>query len=928
MIILTESVQNADSKLNWKFAKSPQKKNGPKLFEIITILIVLYTNIVKYIYFCCQIFLCISIQSSISDYCVRSQLSSVNYYILCSTWISVTFNCSKQTETIAQIKMDTAFIDQKNSSFIERIYHTNIIDVEQGFSKAPSPYVTNNSSIDANEKQIEIENDDGIINETSCANLNSNRKDSPNNPEYTAFLNFLNKEYALEYREFLKTQNNPLTFRIFALVVIVTIITRIDFSSAFNLNRLYASAVILLVLGLILWSLYLLGRQCNILFGRSLPNQIQGCLDVIINSVFHNELESIIAFVFATCFFMVTIAKVLIGECPQGADMVQLNSCNTFASSKSPPIDMISLLFMSSLCVQMFIKNVRKRILVFDWIMSVIVVIWSVTYLDGWTFNLWLIPFSIACAILSYEIERIQMSMFVNSKRALNEEKSKREQMAKEHAEKDQILTQLNETKLKEEQNRINLEILELQAKNEVKLKEAETHQLRALMGNVAHDLKTPIHSVVMDIDVLKSRYVDAIKLFPDFHTYMIANEDENPLDIFDSLEATCKFMTMGINKCQDYTKSSSNMALKPSMETFELISALTIPVRCIMHHLHVKDRNRVIIHPVSDEICSYVISDKHWFSENLLCYLSNAIKYSDKNTSVDVKIELINEKGLPAESVSHNQLESMQLSWKAANRQMIRVSVEDRGVGIAEDERMNLFSPFKQAQRMAGGTGLGLYSLRKRLEALNGYCGVNARSDGLNGSVFWFAFPYRPDLTYTTLESKSRTSAQTEDSTSCMKSVISLRVLLVDDSPSILKITSRALRSKGHHVEVEENGSLGLQKMKSTFLTQEFDVLITDLQMPVMDGFTFVKRFRQYEEEVLLAHENNFVSNRKCNDHNGRFLIIGMSANSDEVSKQDALMAGFNNFISKPFVYDDFWNAVKPFNTAWYECNKSAGFT
>ena len=73
-------------------------------------------------------------------------------------------------------------------------------------------------------------------------------------------------------------------------------------------------------------------------------------------------------------------------------------------------------------------------------------------------------------------------------------------------------------------------------------------------------------------------------------------------------------------------------------------------------------------------------------------------------------------------------------------------VTVEDHGVGVSEELRETLFQPFRQAQRHTGGTGLGLYSLFKRMEALGGDCGVRARSDGSAGSVFWFSFPYRPD--------------------------------------------------------------------------------------------------------------------------------------------------------------------------------------
>ena len=75
-------------------------------------------------------------------------------------------------------------------------------------------------------------------------------------------------------------------------------------------------------------------------------------------------------------------------------------------------------------------------------------------------------------------------------------------------------------------------------------------------------------------------------------------------------------------------------------------------------------------------------------------------------------------------------------------------VVVEDHGVGVSSEIQSTLFRPFKQAQRLTGGTGLGLFSLYKRIEALGGKCGCTSRSDGdPEGSMFWFTFPYRNDL-------------------------------------------------------------------------------------------------------------------------------------------------------------------------------------
>ena len=74
-------------------------------------------------------------------------------------------------------------------------------------------------------------------------------------------------------------------------------------------------------------------------------------------------------------------------------------------------------------------------------------------------------------------------------------------------------------------------------------------------------------------------------------------------------------------------------------------------------------------------------------------------------------------------------------------------MSVVDNGIGLSDATKLTLFQPFQQGMRLAGGTGLGLYSLSKRIDALGGKCGVNDRDDGVQGACFWFSFPYKPDF-------------------------------------------------------------------------------------------------------------------------------------------------------------------------------------
>ena len=104
------------------------------------------------------------------------------------------------------------------------------------------------------------------------------------------------------------------------------------------------------------------------------------------------------------------------------------------------------------------------------------------------------------------------------------------------------------------------------------------------------------------------------------------------------------------------------------------------------------------------------------------MCLLSNAVKYSDGGT-VNLTIELLDEKGDedPDTGMMTDRVEYSRRSSASpcASGPSVRVSIEDTGIGLTKETRDTLFQPFKQAQRMAGGTGLGLFSLSKRMEAL-----------------------------------------------------------------------------------------------------------------------------------------------------------------------------------------------------------------
>jgi CheY-like chemotaxis protein len=350
----------------------------------------------------------------------------------------------------------------------------------------------------------------------------------------------------------------------------------------------------------------------------------------------------------------------------------------------------------------------------------------------------------------------------------------------------------------------------------------------------------------------------------------------------------------------------------------------------------------------ISPTIATSIITDKQWLQENILCLLSNAVKYSVGGV-VTISASLApNDRSDSVKSTSSHKIE--------APKHVIRINIEDTGIGIADDVICNLFNPFKQAQRLAGGTGLGLYSLAKRIEALGGSYGAQKRPDGKQGSLFWFTVPYRPDTTLLTDFEASKSSISAfalRDQTVSMDTVTmspvsqhstrvlnKLNILVVDDSLSILKMSSMMLRRQGHTVSTAENGAEALQLMAAAFHgaldynsssrgaeSVKYDVVLMDLQMPIMDGLESTSRLRKLEKsndshatlvdaehssskaDALSASLNDMVE--MLSRHQ---LIIGVSANSDNETMEAAFSAGIDDFIPKPFT-------LKSFNETYMKC-------
>jgi len=223
-------------------------------------------------------------------------------------------------------------------------------------------------------------------------------------------------------------------------------------------------------------------------------------------------------------------------------------------------------------------------------------------------------------------------------------------------------------------------------------------------------------------------------------------------------------------------------------------------------------------------------------------------------------------------------------------DQQMLKFQVIDTGIGMNEEEMSRLFTPFSQADtsttRKYGGTGLGLCISRELSQKLGGEISVNSEKG--KGTTFEFTVSVGDcedlQLAYGTDEFVVKND---DEGTSIVKNSLAGHVLVVEDSPDNQDLITKYLIKAGATCEVVDNGLMALQKA----MTSEYDLIIMDVQMPIMDGLTATKKMR-------------------AEGYQGPIAIL--TANALKEDKDKCLKAGANNYLTKPIVVPKFYAVLK----------------
>ena len=220
----------------------------------------------------------------------------------------------------------------------------------------------------------------------------------------------------------------------------------------------------------------------------------------------------------------------------------------------------------------------------------------------------------------------------------------------------------------------------------------------------------------------------------------------------------------------------------------------------------------------------------------------------------------------------------------------MVKFQVIDTGIGMNEEEMSRLFTPFSQADssttRKYGGTGLGLCISRELCQKLGGEISVSSEKG--KGTTFEFTVSDGAHQDMQLIHGPEDVEERiTDDGAGIVKNSLVGHVLVVEDSPDNQDLICKYLIKAGVTAEVVDNGLMAVQKA----MTSNYDLIIMDVQMPIMDGLTATKKLR-------------------AEGYKGPIAIL--TANALKEDRDKCLKAGANNYMTKPIVVNEFYATLK----------------
>lgn len=372
--------------------------------------------------------------------------------------------------------------------------------------------------------------------------------------------------------------------------------------------------------------------------------------------------------------------------------------------------------------------------------------------------------------------------------------------------------------------------------------KAQEASKLKSqFLANVSHEIRTPMNGIIGNATLLKDTD--------------LTNDQKEMLEIIE----TCGGSLLSIlNDVLDLSKVESNKLSFEKVD-FDLKQAVVDVVK--LFKLNAENKNVSLVHNVDEFERLYYQGDPTRIKQIITNFTSNALKFTDKG-EVRINVEISNSK-----TDIHD----------------IKIAVTDSGVGLTEEQQVNIFKAFTQADssttRKFGGTGLGLTISKKLANLMSG--DISVESQVGQGSTFFLNIPLRV-CSEEGIEKIAKSNIAEVDWSHFNESYPH-KILVAEDNLVNQKLAISFFKKLGYDIELANDGLDAVKKC----LENEYSLVFMDMHMPKLDGINAT-----IEIHKLLSHKAP--------------TIIALSANVLPEDKKRCIDAGMVDFLSKPFKVDD----------------------